>query len=66
MRANGCGRPFAIQPVGHRLFVLLIGAVVTQEYDIAEAMELEAARGGLEQLLESCIGDRDRPWKTHV
>ena len=60
MHAHGRRGPLAVQPVGDRLEALLIAAVIAEEDDVAEAVQPEAARRGLEDLLEGVLRHRDR------
>src|SRR6266446_1799730 len=58
--------PFLVQPIRDRLLDPLVGAVITEKDDVAEAGGLEAARGIFEDLLEGLLRDGDRAGKPHM
>src|SRR4051812_12089977 len=66
VRANTRRRPLAIEPIGDRPFASLIAAVIAEKNDVAEAGELEAARGVFEGSLERLFRNGDRAGKPHV
>src|ERR1022692_2821831 len=58
--------PLPIQPIGDRLFILLVVAVVAQENDVAKSVQLETPCGVFEHFLKNLIGNADGPGEAQV
>ena len=66
MHPRRCRRPFPVQAIGDRLFVLLVAAVVAEENDVAKAVQLKTSRGIFEYLLKCLVWNAYRTGKAHV
>src|SRR5262245_30364066 len=61
-----CTLPLGIQSACHRLFKLLVAAMVAQQDNIAEAAAFKAADHKLQRLREGLPRYGDRPGKPHM
>src|SRR6266567_2330487 len=66
MDARRRWRPFAVETLGDRGFLLLVRAVIAEIDDVAEAVLFEAPRRVLDDLLERVLRDRNRAGKAHM
>src|SRR5262249_43416120 len=66
VNANRLREPLLIEPSRDCFLVLLVGAMIAEEDDVAEAGLPEAPRGKFERLVESLLRYGDRAGEAHM